>query len=47
MNVVRSTGEPTLVYVLLSDSEITLLRQALKKSKNTLAQDLRRRLKRA
>lgn len=44
MNVLRSRGEPDLIYVLLSDSEAKALRNALRRSV-PLGRNLRRRLK--
>lgn len=45
MNIVRSRGQPNLIYVLLTDDEATVVRKTLRKSKSALAQELRRKLK--
>ena len=44
MNVLRSRGQPELIYVILTDSDARGLRKALKGSKGQVAKMLRSRL---
>ena len=45
MNVIRSQGEPNLIYVLLTDRDRDELRKLLKGLDAPLAKTLRRELK--
>lgn len=45
MNVYRSSGQPDLIYVLLTDRELEELRKALKGVDSPLAKPLREKLK--
>lgn len=45
MQVVRSTGEPTITYIIVDDAEATELRDALRKGKSPLIRKLRKGLK--